>query len=88
MRSVRPDRRGRGGVSVYVREGLTILDSNEHLNEECGVVHVRIKEINCANIFSLYRPPTASVMLFEEILIKNEGMDRRRQWGDNSYGGL
>ena len=61
VRSVRPGRRGRGGVSVYVREGFTVLDSNEYSNEECGVVLVRIKDINSANIFTLYRPSTASV---------------------------
>ena len=80
VRSVRPGKRGRGGVSVYAREGLTILDSNEHSNEECGVVHVRIKEINCANIFSLYIPQTASVKSFEEILMK------MREWTEGDSG--
>ena len=65
VRSVRPGRRGRGGVSIYVREGFTVLDSNEYSNEECGVAHVRIKQINSTNIFSLYHPPTASVKSFK-----------------------
>ena len=43
MRSVRPERRGRGGLSVYVREGFTVLDSNEYSNEESGVAHIRIR---------------------------------------------
>ena len=44
------------------------------------MAHVRIKEINCANIFSLYRPPTASVKSFEEIVMK------MRDWMEGDSG--
>ena len=69
-------------MSIYVKEGLTILVSNGYSNEECGVAHVRVKEINGANIFSLYRPPTASVKSFEEIL------EKMREWITGDSGEL
>ena len=37
-RTIRPNRRG-GGVSIYIKEGYTVLNNNEHSNEECGVIH-------------------------------------------------
>ena len=73
-------------MSIYVREGLTLLDSNEYSNEECGVALVRVKEINGANIFSLYCPPTASVKSFEEILGKMREWIAGDSGGNNSHG--
>ena len=44
------------------------------------MAHIRIKEINCANIFSLYCPQTASVKSFEEIVMK------MREWLEGDSG--
>merc|ERR1711867_148726 len=67
-RTVRPKRRG-GGVSIYIKEGYTVLNNNEHSNGECGVVHMKVKELN-THIASIYRPPSAKVDSFEDIINK------------------
>merc|ERR1712089_38281 len=44
-RTVRPNRRG-GGVNIYIKEGYTVLNNNEYSNRECGIVHMKVKELN------------------------------------------
>ena len=67
-RTVRPKRRG-GGVSIYIKEGYTVLNNNEHSNGECGVVHMKVKELN-THIASIYQRPGAKVDSFEDIINK------------------
>ena len=62
--AVRPTRK-RGGCSLYVSHNITVLKHETFSNEHCGVVMAKLKELNCLRL-SLYRPPDAPVLAFEE----------------------